>query len=445
MPYDPTLALRAVQPQIDFGGAVQNAMAFRNAQQVNQLNQLKLAQEQQAMQQETGLRNYLAQSPDLSAPETQRQLIGQYGAAGMDVVNKELQRRKFQEEVDKAGRENVSEALSNARDMYAGVLARHADNLNSEEALKDYLEVSRTAHNNEFLGPALKTTGASLANTYAKAQTALENGTLGDLIQSSAMSADQIRESIKAKAEAAAPKTTLAKLQSDYDAAVKRGDKVAAASIKKAIDIEAGGMTEAQKRSAAQEDKRIALLQDKANKGDTATDSGKELLTSQVISLRDTYDALSEKGGIVDTKAPWYKNLGAWVSSTGPGQTVGKALGTDTQSLRNTIAQSRPLLLNAIKQATGMTAKQMDSNVELQMYLRAATDPTADIQSNRKALQKLNDLFGLGIDLGPIESSATPAPASGTAQTAPKIGDVVKGYKFKGGDPANQNSWEKVK
>jgi hypothetical protein len=240
MPYDPTIALRAVQPQIDFGGAVQNAMAFRNAQQVNQLNQLKLAQEQQAMQQETGLRNYLAQSPDLSAPETQRQLIGQYGAAGIDVVNKELQRRKFQEEVDKAGRENVTEALGNARDMYAGVLARHADNLNSEEALKDYLEVTRTAHNNEFLGPALKTTGASLANTYTKAQTALENGTLGDLIQSSAMSADQIRESIKAKAEAAAPKTELGKLRAERQRALDAGDTEAVKLYDTASRIEAG-------------------------------------------------------------------------------------------------------------------------------------------------------------------------------------------------------------
>lgn len=199
MPYDPTIALRAVQPQIDFGGAVQNAMAFRNAQQINQLNQLKLAQEQQAMQQEAGLRNYLAQSPNLSAPETQRQLIGQFGAAGMDVVNKELQRRQFQSAIDKAGRENVTEALGTVRDMYAGVLARHADNLNSEEALKDYLEVSRTAHNNPFLGEALKTTGASLANTFTKGQTALESGTLGNLIQTSAMSADQLRQSLTPK------------------------------------------------------------------------------------------------------------------------------------------------------------------------------------------------------------------------------------------------------
>lgn len=220
----------------------------------------------------------------------------------------------------------------------------------------------------------------------------------------------QIPEPVKAPTE-----TDLAKLireQKDY-----KPNSPEWKAYQNKINELSGGMTQYQQQSLQLERDKLKLLQDKANKGDTTADAGKELLTSQVISLRDTYDALSEKGGIVDTKAPWYKNLGAWVSSTGPGQTVGKALGTDTQSLRNTIAQSRPLLLNAIKQATGMTAKQMDSNVELQMYLKAATDPTADIQSNRKALQKLNDLFGLGIDLGPIESSATPAPAAGTTQT----------------------------
>ena len=31
----------------------------------------------------------------------------------------------------------------------------------------------------------------------------------------------------------------------------------------------------------------------------------------------------------------------------------------------------------------------------------------------------------------------------GGAQTAPKAGDIVEGYKFKGGDPSDQSNWEK--
>jgi hypothetical protein len=88
-------------------------------------------------------------------------------------------------------------------------------------------------------------------------------------------------------------------------------------------------------------------------------------------------------------------NVRAGIASSGVGQAAGKLFGTQNQSLRNNISQTRPLLLNAIKQATGMSAKQMDSNAELKMYLAAATDPTLDIKANRQALDMLDKLYGL--------------------------------------------------
>ena len=215
---------------------------------------------------------------------------------------------------------------------------------------------------------------------------------------------------VKDQLEASAPQTNLGKLQAQLKQQQAAGDKVGAAQTQKAIDKELGGLTEYQRQQLQLDRDRIKILQDKASSGEGTKTEGKELLTSQVISLRDAYDALATQGGIVDTKQPWYKNLSAWVGTTGVGQTVGKAIGTDTQSLRNTIAQSRPLLLNAIKQATGMSSKQLDSNAELKMYLAAATDPTLDVQANRKALRALDKMYGLGIDLGPIDENA---PAAG--------------------------------
>jgi hypothetical protein len=41
-----------------------------------------------------------------------------------------------------------------------------------------------------------------------------------------------------------------------------------------------------------------------------------------------------------------------------------------------------------------MSAKQMDSNAELKMYLAAATDPTLDLQTNLNALSQLESLYG---------------------------------------------------
>lgn len=133
------------------------------------------------------------------------------------------------------------------------------------------------------------------------------------------------------------------------------------------------------------------------DKKQETVDSGRESVNSMIATLRDQYTQLLQGGGITDPDAGPVDNIKAGISSSGLGQFVGRAVGTRNQSARNQIAQQRPLLLNAIKQATGMSAKQMDSNAELKLYLSAATDPTLDIRANMAALDKLDELYGLGL------------------------------------------------
>jgi hypothetical protein len=122
--------------------------------------------------------------------------------------------------------------------------------------------------------------------------------------------------------------------------------------------------------------------------------AGKETVNTLIGGLKEEYDKLLSGGGITSTAQPSISNIPSSMSSSGAGQLFGKLFGTENQSARNTIAQSRPLLLAAIKNATGMSAKQMDSNVELQMYLKAATDPSLDYEANIKALNQLEALYG---------------------------------------------------
>lgn len=121
---------------------------------------------------------------------------------------------------------------------------------------------------------------------------------------------------------------------------------------------------------------------------------GAENFDTLIGGLRDAYTQLGKMGGITSTQQGPLSNLGAGIASSGIGQATGRMFGTEAQSIRNRIAQSRPLLLNAIKEATGMSAKQMDSNAELRMYLAAATDPTLDLQTNLNALDQLYALYG---------------------------------------------------
>ena len=169
-------------------------------------------------------------------------------------------------------------------------------------------------------------------------------------------------------------------------ATTRRGQDITATTARRGQDITAKTARERLDFDVTQAGK----------KAEGAVDAGRNEVNTQVATLRDYYRQLSGLGGITDvTKTP-LENLQAAAASSPIGQAVGRGLGTEAQSIRNKIKQQRPLLLQAVKRATGMTAKQMDSNVELQLYLSAATDPTLDLQANLSALDNLDKLYGLG-------------------------------------------------
>lgn len=116
---------------------------------------------------------------------------------------------------------------------------------------------------------------------------------------------------------------------------------------------------------------------------------GQGALSDSIDTLRGYFRDLDEKDAISNSDKSTMTNIGAGISSSGVGQFTGRMLGTEEQTLRNSINMQRPLLLQAIKQATGMSSKQMDSNAELKLWLRSATDPTLDIKSNMDALDSI--------------------------------------------------------
>jgi hypothetical protein len=98
---------------------------------------------------------------------------------------------------------------------------------------------------------------------------------------------------------------------------------------------------------------------------------------------------------------------------------TGSFTGSEAQSFRDAIEQTRPLLLTAIMKATGLSATQLNSNVELQTYLKTATDPKVSIQSNVKALNNISTMFGIGEKFEvpevktPKEAKAADTPPAG--------------------------------
>jgi hypothetical protein len=154
----------------------------------------------------------------------------------------------------------------------------------------------------------------------------------------------------------------------------------------------------------------IAQKQEKAQEKADVKAEAKKQLSDVVGQLKNSYDTLLEGGGITSTATGGRENIGAKMGTSAVGQFVGSALGTKNQEQRQIIEQTRPLLLNLIKEATGMSASQMNSNAEMQMYLKAATDPKLSYEANVTALRNLDKTFGLGLlkDIAPPKKKAEP-------------------------------------
>ena len=127
-----------------------------------------------------------------------------------------------------------------------------------------------------------------------------------------------------------------------------------------------------------------------------AVEAGKTDVDKDIVTLKSAIDALNEGGGITSTEKGVLPNIGRWASNTGVGQTLGSMGGTHNQKARDVIAQARPLLLRSIMQATGMSARSLDSNAELKLWLSTATDPTKGYEANIEALNNIASKYGSG-------------------------------------------------
>ena len=126
MPLDPNIILGARSPQIDFAqlspvNALTNVMKFKQLDQENQLNAMKMQEYERARTEEEGLRNYLSggrdvPAADLSSPDTRTNLLryGKTGATYAKALTEQdtaaLTQKKTQFEVQDARRKFVAQA-----------------------------------------------------------------------------------------------------------------------------------------------------------------------------------------------------------------------------------------------------------------------------------------------------------------------------------------------
>lgn len=108
------------------------------------------------------------------------------------------------------------------------------------------------------------------------------------------------------------------------------------------------------------------------------------------------YSDLQDKGAIRDSSKGIVDNLSAYAQSTPLGREIGKVAGSPAEAMRETIEALQPAISQAIMSQPGMSARSMDSERELQFFIRSITAPTADVWANYATLHALDNRFGSG-------------------------------------------------
>jgi hypothetical protein len=171
--------------------------------------------------------------------------------------------------------------------------------------------------------------------------------------------------------------------------------------------------TEATKDRAAKE---------KAELGKTKVEATLDKMLQSYQKLKDLYAIVStEREGIAGT----FSNIGARAGAA-LGTTVGRATGTKAQTERDVIQNLRMDLVRDIKQATGMSAQELNSNFELQAILDSLSDPYGQsYETAIRTIQRLSEAYGKGSKADISTGSAT---APGAEGEDPELNELLDKY-----------------
>jgi hypothetical protein len=141
------------------------------------------------------------------------------------------------------------------------------------------------------------------------------------------------------------------------------------------------------------------------------TIGAEDALKSELDNLRFAYGKLNEAKAIPSTERSGISNLSSSTQASDTGQFFGKVFGTTEQSLRDNIQSSNLRLLQSIKNATGMSAQELNSNMELKTWIDSLTNPKTAYETNIKNIDNIENFVKKRANRN-AESSAPSVDAS---------------------------------
>jgi hypothetical protein len=141
-------------------------------------------------------------------------------------------------------------------------------------------------------------------------------------------------------------------------------------------------------------------------------EQGKTQLADDLENLRASFETLDKLRAVPSTERGPLSNVASGIASTAIGQRTGQFFATEAQVERDVINSARSRLVNSIKNATGMSAQQLNSNVELQTMLKSISDPGQSYQSAIRIIQDIEDAYVTGSGMLPKKDKPGGAPAA---------------------------------
>jgi hypothetical protein len=149
-------------------------------------------------------------------------------------------------------------------------------------------------------------------------------------------------------------------------------------------------------------------------------EAGKTQLADDLENLRASFETLDRLRAIPSTERGALSNVTSGIASTAIGQRTGQFFATEAQVERDVINSARSRLVNSIKNATGMSAQQLNSNVELQTMLKSISDPGQSYQSALRIIEDIENAYVKGSGMTPKSGKpGTPKPSGGAPPPPP--------------------------
>ena len=200
--------------------------------------------------------------------------------------------------------------------------------------------------------------------------------------------------------------------QAKIDAAKTAADaKIEAARVQGATALQIAQLQAQSKRDIAEltaslkgPSAAVLKAQEKAEK----VEEGQLALGDTISTAETLVKDLAKMGGITSTSKGPLANLVTSLQTGTVGQMGGRVFGTPEQAKRDELKSIRLQLLNAVKEATGMSAQQLNSNVELKTYLDSLGSEGMTKEANLAILDNLSRRYLKGEAAKPAKNKSDP-------------------------------------